>query len=215
MRSSESTVNERIREIINTFYNGNVTAFAKASFVSRTTLNSIIGTKEVNPGYEVIRNIGEISSPKINLRWLVSGKGDMAEITNDNVSLPLLPMSAMAGALSGVCTSVMEYDCERYSVPAFHGAEFLIRVQGDSMEPRYYSGDIIACKRVPLTDLWFQWGKAYVVDTRQGVLIKYVDEGAKENNITLRSDNHKYKPFQLPLAELNGVAIVVGMIRVE
>ena len=68
-----TTVNERFRMIAEKLYNGNITAMAKATYISRTTINSIIGEKEVAPGYEVIRKIAEISSPKISLDWLITG----------------------------------------------------------------------------------------------------------------------------------------------
>lgn len=72
-----TTVNERFRMIAEKLYNGNITAMAKATYISRTTINSIIGEKEVAPGYEVIRKIAEISSPKISLDWLITGAGEM------------------------------------------------------------------------------------------------------------------------------------------
>lgn len=85
----QTTVNERFREIADKMYNGNITAMAKATFISRTTINSIIGEKEVAPGYDVIRKIAEISSPKINLDWLITGVGEMFKDTSQekNVSI--------------------------------------------------------------------------------------------------------------------------------
>ena len=136
--------------------------------------------------------------------------------TEENtMSLPLIPVDAMAGALTGSMDMIMEYDCERYIVPIFKGANFLIRVQGDSMTPRYLSGDIVACKRVGMDNLWFQWGKTYVLDTRQGALLKRIEPAEKDGFIQLCSDNTKYKPFDLPIEEINGVALVVGTIRVD
>ena len=73
----QTSVNERIKLIAEKLYSGNITAMAKATYISRTTINSIIGEKEVSPGYDVIRKIAEISSPKINLDWLITGAGDM------------------------------------------------------------------------------------------------------------------------------------------
>lgn len=71
------TINERFRIIVEKLYGGNITAMAKATYISRTTINSIIGEKEVSPGYEVIRKIAEKSPPKISLDWLITGAGDM------------------------------------------------------------------------------------------------------------------------------------------
>ena len=62
---------------------------------------------------------------------------------------------------------------EQYSVREFsiRGAEFLIRVEGMSMFPRYTNGDILAVKRLSSVT-FFQWGCVYVLDTEQGMLIK-------------------------------------------
>lgn len=149
--------------------------------------------------------------------WLLTGKGSMlaGEEESGVMTLPLVPIDAMAGALSGADVSLMDYECERFVVPIFRGAEFLIRVQGDSMMPRYLPGDIVACKRVPLDKLWFQWGKTYIVDTRQGALIKRLEPSSAEGCVSIHSENEAYKPFDLPTDEINGVALVVGLIRVE
>ena len=159
----------------------------------------------------------------LSASWLLTGEGEMLnQPTNEKEvsekekpnGLPLIPIEAMAGVLSGMDTSVMEYDCERYHVPLFSGADFLIRIQGDSMMPKYVPGNIVACKRVPLDKLWFQWGKVYVIDTRQGALIKRI-EPSSEGFISLCSDNPSYKPFDLPVDEINGVALVIGQIGLE
>ena len=128
--------------------------------------------------------------------------------------IPLIPLSAMAGAFTGD-TSVMEYECERYVIPAFKGADFLIQVKGDSMQPTYYSGVLVACERVPLNDIFFQWNKTYVLDTKQGPLIKRIMPGSDEEHIRIISDNSNYPPFELSKDQFNGVALVRGLVRLE
>lgn len=128
--------------------------------------------------------------------------------------IPLIPLNAMAGALTSDQT-VLEYECERYVVPAFKGADFLIPVKGSSMYPKYSSGDIVACQRVPMSGLFFQWNKVYVIDTTQGPLIKRIKPGSTPDNILIVSDNAKYDPFELPLSSIHAVALVIGVIRLE
>jgi len=167
---------------------------------------------------------------KIRKGWLVDGIGQQGRVPEEFLEMiparrtyipqeqgiPLIPVSAMAGALGGDSTTINEWDIEeRYVIPSFKKSDFCIRIDGDSMQPRYCRGDIVACTRVPLSDIWFQWGKIYVIDTRQGVLVKHVEKGSDENHITLVSDNPEYKPFEIPTSELFGVAIVNGLIRVE
>lgn len=163
--------------------------------------------------------------PQYNSEWLLTGKGNMikenktaiptatpAQNTTDGI--PLIPFSAMAGALTDERTA-LEYECERYVVPAFKGADFLMPIKGTSMQPTYNSGDIVACQRVPMTSIFFQWNKPYVLDTAQGPLVKRVKPGSDQNHITLVSDNPDYDPFQLPLEQVNAVALVIGLIRLE
>lgn len=71
------TINQRIKAVLDTVYHGNVTAMAKGSYIKRTTINSIVGPNETTPGFDVIAKIGEISSPRISMEWLVRGVGDM------------------------------------------------------------------------------------------------------------------------------------------
>lgn len=168
--------------------------------------------------------------PQYSADWLLSGKGNM--LKNDNVGckrqiepahhvsenvqegIPLIPLSAMAGAFTGD-TSVMEYECERYVIPAFKGADFLIQVKGDSMQPTYYSGDLVACQRVPMDDLFFQWNKIYVLDTKQGPLIKRIRRGSDDFHVLIVSDNTDYEPFELSKDQFYGVALVRGLVRLE
>ena len=161
------------------------------------------------------------SFPEISLDWLVTGSGPMLRsdlpaahpATEPGAGIPLIPINAMAGVFTGE-QSVLELECERYVVPAFKDAEFLITVKGSSMIPKYYSGDIVACKRMPL-DTFFQWNKVYVLDTEQGPLIKRVKKGATDETLAIFSDNPDYEPFELPRTKIYHIALVVGVIRLE
>lgn len=133
--------------------------------------------------------------------------------TEPGTGIPLIPLNAMAGAFAGEQV-VLELECERYVVPAFKDAEFLITVKGSSMIPKYNSGDIVACKRMPL-DTFFQWNKVYVLDTEQGPLIKRVKKGSSADTLTIFSDNPSYEPFELPRTKIYHIALVVGVIRLE
>ena len=171
--------------------------------------------------------------PQYSADWLLSGKGNMLKPPSspstpiderstepahhvpegNREGIPLLPISAMAGAFTDDI-SVMEYECERYVIPAFKGADFLMQVSGDSMQPTYYSGDLVACQRIPLNDLFFQWNKTYVLDTLQGPLIKRIRRGSDEQHVLIVSDNPAYEPFELSKDQFHGVALVRGLVRI-
>lgn len=134
--------------------------------------------------------------------------------SNTIKGLPLIPVEAIAGVLSGNSTAVMEYECDRYDIPMFRGADFLIYVSGDSMQPKYFSGDLVACKRLPV-DTFFQWNKVYVIDSEQGVIIKRIREGRDNGHVVLVSENPAYAPFELPLEKIYSIALVIGVVRAE
>ena len=221
-----STIKDRILTFLE------VEGIRKADFYTSTGLSdsNFKGKNRLSqPGGDMIVKI-LTTYPNISADWLIMGKGDMLrskEISpqrkaepahlvpkNSHEGIPLIPLSAMAGAFTGE-TSVMEYECERYVIPAFRGADFLIPVKGDSMQPTYYPGDLVACQRVPLDDLFFQWNKTYVLDTKQGPLIKRVRRGSDDEHILIVSDNPAYAPFELSRAQFHGVALVRGLVRLE
>lgn len=164
------------------------------------------------------------NSPDLSAEWLLTGHGDMLRsnqstptavpATQPGMGIPLIPIEAMAGFGTGD-VQVLEYECDRYVVPAFKDAEFLIQVKGSSMIPKYNSGDIVACKKLPMDRLFFQWNKVYVLDTDQGALIKRVKAGSDDDHLLIVSDNQNYEPFELHKNYINSVAIVIGVIRLE
>ena len=165
------------------------------------------------------------------MEWLLTGEGEMlstgnaapVEETAEHAQLipappgkgiPLIPLPAMAGFLKG-SADLDRNDIEWYYVPAFSDCTFLIRVKGDSMFPRYLSGDIVACREVHDTGTFFQWGKAYVLDTDQGVVLKRVRRSERPDHILCVSDNPDYEPFDVPVTSIYHLAIVRGLIREE
>ncbi|MBO7466612.1 MAG: helix-turn-helix transcriptional regulator [Bacteroidaceae bacterium] len=178
--------------------------------------------------------------PELSADWLLTGRGEMLK-TNSTLTdtppdeqphvsdkdtkkvwiaqeneqgIPLIPFSAMAGALRGELAA-LEYECEHYIVPAFSDADFLMPVKGNSMTPTYLSGDIVACRKVPMTGIFFQWNKPYVLDTTQGAIIKRVKPGSDKQHVLIVSDNKDYDPYELPYEDIYAVALVIGIIRLE
>lgn len=219
----DETIFDRISTIVEKFGNGKNTVFASLIGVSEANVRNY--KNGVMPKADFLEKIAR--SFDININWLLTGEGNMlrTESKEENIpvahpsdspmeGIPLIPISAMAGAFTGEQT-VLEYECERFVVPTFKGAEFLISVKGSSMYPKYNSGDIVACKRLPMGDIFFQWNKVYVLDTDQGPLIKRVKPGSDKEHVLIVSDNERYEPFELPLDRIYHVALVIGVIRLE
>ncbi len=206
----------RLQSIIDYYSHGKPSVFAGFLGVAPSTISSWLSRDTLD--YDLVFAKCENISPE----WLLTGKGEMLKnskpiakhCNNPNEGIPLIPIEAMAGFTKGE-VQVLEYECERYVVPMFREAEFLIPVKGSSMIPKYNSGDIVACKKLPLNDIFFQWNKVYVLDTAQGALIKRVKAGSDSEHLTIISDNPKYEPFELHRSQINAVALVIGVIRLE
>lgn len=129
-------------------------------------------------------------------------------------SIPLIPYDAIAGYGSFDFQDLPVEDF--YTVSELRGADFLIRVKGDSMTPKYSGGDIVACKKIDMITFW-QWHKIYAICTRnQGILIKRVEEyPGNPAFITLVSENPRYHAFQIHEDEIVSAALVLGAIVLE
>jgi phage repressor protein C with HTH and peptisase S24 domain len=213
-------IKERLKEL---FDNAHVTPYqvSKETGISQATLSRILNGFTLKMGarnFEILANYFNA-----NPEWILTGVGEMLKSNpapaiksseKSRSGIPLIPIEAMAGYGTGDAQA-LEYECERYVVPMFRDAEFLIQVKGSSMQPKYNSGDVVACKKLPLKDLFFQWHKVYVLDTIQGALIKRIERGSDTEHIQLVSDNTNYDPFELHLSQIYSIALVIGVIRLE
>ena len=149
--------------------------------------------------------------------WLLTGEGEMLKDTpsvlQQSNGIPLIPNEAFAGY------GTYQYQDlpieEFYQIREFSNASFLLRVCGDSMMPRYRSGDLIACKKVEELTFW-QWHRIYAICTKnQGILIKRVEKSEDGNAVTCVSENPTYTPFELSKQEIISVALVLGGVVME
>jgi phage repressor protein C with HTH and peptisase S24 domain len=170
----------------------------------------------VNLSNKFINNLCSLNE-NINKDWIKTGEGTMfsSEIVNNLEPLPgipLIPIESVPGF-----STLQNSKYEIYVIPEFNlkGAEFLIKVSGNSMYPKFSSGDVLACRRIPVVQ-FFQWGNVYILETSHGILIKRIHPCASENNILCISENKvEYPPFELQKSEIISCYIVLGLIHVE
>ena len=179
----------------------------------------------------------------LNPDWLITGKGEMLlhpklyDIDNDSSfahtcvneplakpiefgsnkqnAIPLVSSDAIAG-FGNMEFAIQEQDIQSfYSVPDFVNIDYMIRVNGSSMYPKYNSGDVVAC-RIIRESQFIQWNKVHVLATKeQGILIKRLKKGGTPECLLAISDNKDYDPFEIPTDEITGMALVIGVIRLE
>lgn len=198
------------------------TRFEKEIGLSNGYLNTQL-RRNADIGESVLQRFID-NSLDVNVEWLITGNGSMLvnakkPLNSYNASpptgIPLIPIEAMAGYGNGEFVVDDNSGIERFVVPTFKGADYLISVKGSSMYPKYNSGDIVACKKLNINDIFFQWNKVYVLDTEQGALIKRVCKAKDDKHILCVSDNNNYGSFELHRSKINAIAIVMGVIRLE
>ena len=170
--------------------------------------------------------------PELNIAWLKSGVGEMLntgdsegtlETPGDNETseeitaklVPLLPIAAQGGSLNDFVVSVKESDCEKVVSP-IKGADFAMPISGDSMAPEYPNGSQIFIKRIN-ERAFIEWGKVYVLDTCNGVVVKILVPSQKEGYVRCVSINTDtiFAPFEIAWEDINGVYRVLLCMSVK
>jgi phage repressor protein C with HTH and peptisase S24 domain len=158
-----------------------------------------------------------------SLKWLITGEGDMLSSTssaqpqpsvkNERVvddeayKVPLVPISALAGSLNDFSLSVKRDDCETVISP-IKDIDMAIKISGDSMEPEYPSDSQVFIKKVN-ERAFLEWGRVYVLNTCNGIVIKRLMPTNDPNTVLCESINPKYPPFEVNLENVNGVYRVI------
>lgn len=99
-------------------------------------------------------------------------------------------------------------------VPNFGRDVLFINVYGDSMYPKYKSGDIIGIK--PVDYVYLVFGHPYViVFNNDDINIKYVRKGSDDHHVLLVSENANYEPREYPLSIIRAFYAVRGSFNKE
>lgn len=185
--------------------------------------NSQLSKIERGQLHPTIEQIMEISSNfNISTDYLIKGieQSNINSVNEPSIeyvkSIPLIEGKAIGGFWNSKF-SIEERDIKAYYViPKFQHkkVDFMIEVEGSSMYPKYNSGDVVAC-RIINEQSFIQWNKTHVIATKdQGIIIKRIKKG-ENGSLLMVSDNKDYDPFPVPTEEIEGIALVVGVIRLE
>lgn len=159
----------------------------------------------------------------ININWLITGEGDMEANTaapqqtqQEGTEIPLVPTSAMAGGLTGFSLDgVTQADCEYITSP-IKGIDFAVPVYGESMSPEYPNGSRVLVQKIN-HEAFIEWGKVYVLDTCNGIVLKQVRKSEKDGWLSCYSinDNSIYAPFDVALKDVYGMYRVLMCLSLK
>ena len=203
-------------------------AIKKNSDISSTNLSKIIDTYDEFDAHWLLTGEGEMikdndSSLESAAKTIdivedlcsdLPGTEEFDYVNNDNDGkIPVVHELSFA-QLDPDEPSKVKAD-EYYYIKEFRNADFLMRLNGDYMAPKYRSGDLIACRNVKYSN-FYQWGRIYALLTcHQGIIIGRVYEHANNIFINVKPANLDYPEWIIPMDEIAKVALVVGSISMD
>jgi len=155
------------------------------------------------------RNLGkrlfdEVTSYyNINPEWLLSGRGEMvakledASAGSENTSFGVPFFNVNLSEITFGETGMFREPPEYYvNFRPFNDCDAFLPIYGDSMYPKYASGEMIAIREIRNFDV-IQWGEAYLVVADESAnnitTVKLIFEHADPEKIILRSSNPNFK----------------------
>lgn len=209
----DSPIKKRVLALVSHFSGNNKKAFENEVGLSNGFINNIKMTIHPKSSEKILSK-----HPEINRDWLLFGEGEMLNTKapavtkqedeeSDGKLIPLLPLSAEGGSLDGFDNlGVSLPDCEVIYSP-IRDADMAITVSGKSMEPNYPEGCRVVVKRINHA-LFIEWGREYVLDTINGIVLKTLepsDDADSIRCISLNPDQRRYAPFEVPKESIRGV----------
>lgn len=174
-------------------------------------LDRFIETFGVN-SVDLFEQTDSVYKPEIN----DESQDFIGQPIDERRTIPLLPLLAQGGKLNDFVVSVGEYDCERIISP-IRDAQLAITVSGESMAPEYPAGSVVLVKRIDERK-FIEWGRAYIVDTANGVVIKYLapsDKGEGYIRCISLNPEPRYAPFDISLSDVFGVYRVLICMSIK
>jgi len=193
------TENQRLRIVMDLLHFKTQNDFAEALHLKPGSLSDVLRGKDNMGVSNAIKDRLEFVY-QINRQWLSSGVGEpfletKAVVTETKEGVPFYDLNILDTRLEDVL--VTDEHVEYFvNYKPFNDCTAYLPVFGDSMYPRYASGEIIAVKAITNFDV-LQWGEAYVImsdaATNEIRSIKNIHEHPDPNKLILRSSNPNFR----------------------
>lgn len=161
----------------------------------------------------------------VNINWLLTGKGEILKNSSTDIvvmesttaGVPYYESIDVSGGIVPMFNDNKEIPTFYINYPHFNDCTAYLPVVGDSMYPKYASGEIIAVKQIFNLDM-IQWGEAYLIignsntdDLRTVKLVHPHPEDSKK--IVLRASNPNFKgDTPICVSDILNMYIVKGKI---
>lgn len=161
--------------------------------------------------------------PEVDQVWLLTGKGEMFKKSSSSSSsssvvsagIPFYDID-VTGGITESFSDVPEVVQYRINYPPLNDCTAAFPVYGESMEPDFYSGEVVLVKEVTNINSML-WGEPYLVITNANCdnlrTIKNVYISDDRKNFILRASNPRFAGDTLvPCADVLKIFIVKGKV---
>ena len=113
--------------------------------ISRANLNGMLGKEDIRTG--LLEDISRVTGIPLET-FLIGPRGSVsfAKEREPN-TVPLLPIFAQAGSLSGWSEGIEEVKCERVISPV-NDVDMAVHIYGESMSPDIQNGSVVYVRRI-------------------------------------------------------------------
>lgn len=176
---------------------------------------------------------GEVASsiikkyPEFNYDWLLTGVGEMLKfeskeskqqltINSEQKGVPYFENTETSGSIMSMFSDNHETPTFYINYQHFNDCTAYLQHVGDSMFPKYCSGEIVAVKKVFNFDI-ILWGEAYLIVTNGNAndlrTVKLLFQHEDDSKVILRASNPAFKgDTVINKVDIVGLYIVKGKI---
>jgi len=178
--------------------------------------NSVIGrivNEQSRPSFDVLRVILE-KHPDVNARWLITGEGSMLGKESASISEKGEIKYIKAGGSNSFPDGVQNLKATAIiTLYGFTDCEYAFDVFGDSMFPRFHSGDVVICSES--TNKPIHQGEAYYMMINGSPAIRIIKNIIDGSSYKLSADNPRIEDYEVKISEVSHVYQIKGVIRRE
>ena len=98
-------------------------------------------------------------------------------------------------------------------IPEFEDCDNAFPLYGDSMYPKYQSGQVILCKEFKEWRDFVPFGEVFLVITDSLRMVKYVKKASSDEHYLLASENSHFESFEVPKNRIRRMFLVKGAIQ--
>lgn len=214
------TFSERLNYLIDNHFDGTNMKFADSVGLSRSAITRWLDRKEAPRMDDKL--LKTLKKRNINPDWLRTGNGTMLLdgssailSSNEKEGVPYYSMDVTASFVNSF-DDILEKPEFYVNFRPLNDCNAYFPVYGESMFPKYCSGDIIAVKR--FNTEYMLWGEPYLIITSPEAnslrTIKYVHQHPDNDKIILRAENPKYSgDTVIEKKHILGIFIIKGKVQ--